>query len=343
MRADRLLHLLMLLQQSDRCTSRQLASRLEVSERTIHRDMEALSASGIPVMADRGTGGGWYLPPGYRSLLTGINKDDVRTLLLPQLAGPSSDPAWSEAFARASRKLLAALPADWRKEAEEVRRRIHVDGAGWYDGAMPSDAAAFLRLLQEAIWAGRKVRIRYGTEQAEASERILHPWGLVIKGTIWYLVAYVEDPDLPAQAQAQAQAPAPAASAVRTYRVSRIREAALLAESASGPPEDFDLAAYWDASVVRFKEQLPVYPAVLQADASLLPRLRAARFLQVAETKETGQGFLRIHVRFHTLESAASILLPFAGEVRVLEPEELRTRIREAAASILAAYDSPAR
>lgn len=339
MRADRLLLILQHLGQRDRITARELAALVEVSERTIHRDMEALSASGIPVIADRGTGGGWYLHPGYKTSLTGLGREEIRTLLLPQLTARGADPAWMEAFSRASLKLLSALPPDWRKEAEDVRRRIHVDGAGWHGN---TETPGSLRLLQEAIWAGRQIRMAYRKETG-AAERIVSPLGLVIKGTIWYLVGLV-DPDATASSAAEEEtagsANGPEAS-IRTYRVSRIESAQTLEAEAAEPPDGFDLAAYWAASVVRFKEQLPVYPAVLLADPTLLPRLQTTRFLKVEEYHHTEKGPIRVHVRFDTPESAVSIVLGFAGAAAVLEPDELRQLVRETAAGMAAAHSGP--
>src|SRR3954452_11633467 len=149
MRADRLLSILLLLQVNHRITSRALAERLEVSERTIHRDMEALTAAGVPVMAERGTGGGWSLLEHYRTNLTGLNEAEVQALFLtrpPQLLG---DLGMDKASDAALIKLFAALPAMYRRGAEEVRQRIYIDITGWN---RPEEAVPLLPTLQEAIW-----------------------------------------------------------------------------------------------------------------------------------------------------------------------------------------------
>lgn len=322
MRADRLLQILLILQRSGKITSKQLAARLEVSERTVFRDMDALSAAGIPIVADRGTGGGWYLHEGYKSALTDIRREDIQSLLFPQLWAMPTYSARKDSFARASQKLLSALPPDWRKEAEHVRRRIHVDGAGWYSSGNTttgSEDASSLHTLMDAIWARKKATFLYSRDEGHPNERTVSPLGLVLKGTIWYLVASIED-------------------TFRTYRVSRISKVMLLEEQAAEAPQDFDLEEYWIASVTRFKEQLPVYPAVLHVEPDYLRQLSSTRFVQVEQSVATENGPLRVHVRFDTIESAVSILLSFGGTISVEGPPVLKQRVRDAAARILNAH-----
>lgn len=326
MRADRLMQILLQLQHKGKVTARELAVQLEVSERTIHRDMEALSAAGIPILADRGTGGGWYLHSGYKTALTGINRSDIEALLLPELASRGIHSSWSESFAKASQKLLAALPADWRKQAEDVRRRIHVDGAGWHAAKSSGESEAVLSALQEAVWAGRKAVFAYMRDGSEG-DRTVSPYGLVVKGTVWYLVGAAEGKGASGTAETGSDAEPP----IRSYRVSRIASVRMLDEAVTEPPPGFNLADYWNASVVRFKEQLPAYRAVLRSGREGLAALRNTRYVQVEEAKETLQGTITVHARFDTLESAVSIILGLAGKVIVLEPGELIQGVRDAA------------
>src|SRR5215208_5430614 len=186
MRADRLLSIMLLLQLYQRLTAGELARRLEVSERTIHRDMEALSTAGVPVVAERGSGGGWALVDGYRTNLTGLNAAEVQTLfsgLPPRLL---ADLRLDRARDAAHVKLLAALPEASRADAEYARRRVHVDVAGW-GGA--EEAVPHLHAAQEAVWRGRKLLFTYGGDCGGAAERAVDPLGLVAKGGVWYLVA----------------------------------------------------------------------------------------------------------------------------------------------------------
>src|SRR5690242_6805510 len=251
MRADRLLSVLLLLQVHRRLTARELASRLEVSERTIHRDMEALSAAGFPVFAERGAGGGWMLVEGYRTNLTGLNKDEIQALFLTKPLRVLADLGLEKDSNAALVKLSAALPASHRDSAEHARQRIHVDVSGWHRSNESIDS---LPTLQEAIWRERKVRFKYlrGGE-CEAVERFADPLGLVAKGSVWYLVASVE-------------------SHIRSYRVSRVSEAQIT-DQRCVRPENFDLRAFWEHSSETFKANLPNYLAILRVAPEVFPRL----------------------------------------------------------------------
>src|SRR5262249_53478914 len=155
------------------------------SERTIHRDMGALGAAGVPVTAERGTGGGWRLIEGYRTNLTGLNAAEIRALFLAKPPRLLADLGLDKAAEAALIKLLAALPSGSRQGAEDIRQRIHVDVPGWGRGA---ESVPCLPALQEAIWQERRARITYEREDATV-ERLVDPLGLVAKGRVWYLVA----------------------------------------------------------------------------------------------------------------------------------------------------------
>src|SRR5215210_9043402 len=148
MRADRLLSIVLLLQAHHHLTSRELAGRLEVSERTIHRDMEALSFAGIPVVAERGTGGGWSLLGEYRTSLTGLNEAEIQSLFVTKPARLLADLNLEKAAEGALLKLLAALPSVYRRGAEYARQRIYVDVTGWQ---RTDEAVPLLHVLQDAI------------------------------------------------------------------------------------------------------------------------------------------------------------------------------------------------
>ncbi|EMN49522.1 HTH domain protein [Leptospira interrogans str. L1207] len=216
MRADRLLSILLQLQAKGRISSRDLAKKLEVSERTIHRDMEALSASGIPVFAERGSKGGWELSEGYRTNLTGMKKEEIFSMILTSSTRIASDLGRKKDLDSALMKFMASLPPAYQKEAEMVRQRIYVDGAGW---SCSEEELPFLSFIQEAVWQGKKIVLRYKTDE-ESKKRNVSPLGLVAKGKIWYLVAKYE-------------------KEFRTFRVSRIVEAKL--GDSFERPKRFDL------------------------------------------------------------------------------------------------------
>ncbi len=227
MKADRLVPALLLLQARGRLAGRELAQRLEVSLRTVHRDMEALSAAGVPVFALRGSRGGWQLEEDWRTRVPGLDEAELRALLMaqPRVLG---DVRLARAAERALDKLMAALPVSLREQAASIRQRLHVDTTGW--GGVPENLS-MLPIVQDAVARDRKLAIRYRPAGRERVERTVDPLGLVAKGGTWYLVARTPD-------------------GFRTYRVSRIEEARLL-DQPSERPADFDLATYWRSSTER--------------------------------------------------------------------------------------------
>lgn len=323
MRADRLLTLLRLLHANGKMSSKSLAELLEVSERTIHRDMEALSAAGIPVYAERGHLGGWSLPEGYRNRLTGMTATEISALLLLQTSGIVKDLGLEESASSAIGKLRSALPPAAQQDAEFARQRIHIDGAGWRDSAAFGDAGpagrSTLAIVQEAVWAERKLLIRYA---GAAEARLVCPLGLVAKSHAWYVMTLSEtdggDP--------------------RTFRVSRIDEARITDEPFDRPA-GFDLAASWAASVRRFKTSLPRYEAVVRIANHRFDAFRRERFVSVREYQaDAAAGWVSAAVTFDTLESACAILLGYGRYAEAMSPDELRAAIAEEAGTIAAFY-----
>jgi predicted DNA-binding transcriptional regulator YafY len=317
MRADRLLSILLLLQVHRRMTARALAERLEVTPRTIHRDMEALSAAGIPVHAERGSGGGWVLPEAFRTDLTGLTPAESQALFLATPPRLLADLGLAKASDAALVKLLAALPAVARRGAEYVRQRILLDAPGWRPGA---EATLCLPALQDALWRERKVRLVYGRPESEPTARLVDPLGLVAKCSTWYLVAGV-DGDL------------------RTYRVSRVQAVEPTDEPATRPP-DFDLAAYWARSAAAFVAALPSYPLTVRVAPEALSRLTFpgayARVEHVGEPE--ADGWRTVRLQHETADEAASYVLGFGPRMTVLAPAALRERVVELAYQTVAHY-----
>ncbi|MBP1990651.1 helix-turn-helix transcriptional regulator [Paenibacillus eucommiae] len=344
MRADRLLSILLLLQNHGRLSSRQLAEKLEVSERTIHRDMEALSASGIPVYAERGSNGGWALTEGYRTDLTGMKAGEIQALLLIRSSSLLSDLGMGADFEAAFQKLLAASPATVQKDAEYVRQRLHVDGAGWHQS---NESLPHLAAVQEAVWEQRKLSIHYKRDGAVV-QRIVHPLGLVAKRSVWYLVAAVygkireigeiaESGEIAKIEGIVGVVEIEGIEEMRTYRISRLLDAQMLEETFT-PPADFDLAQYWGQSTEQFKSKLPRYPAHLRLSEKLLPRIAQERYIRVLHTYPAENGLIEAEVEFHTLESACEMLLGFGPLAEALAPAELRDRVISEARAIMALY-----
>jgi predicted DNA-binding transcriptional regulator YafY len=317
-RADRLLSIVLLLQTHNQLSSRTLANRLEVSERTIHRDMEALSGAGIPVVAERGSAGGWSLLGEYRTDLTGLTESEIQSLFVTQSPKVLADLKLRKASEGALLKLLAALPVMYRSGAERVRQRIYIDSAGW---SRHEESVPLLPLLQDAVWTEHKIRITYQRGPGcDPVERELDPLGLVAKGSAWYLVAGVS-------------------GELRSYRISRISQAEVL-DSTSVIPEDFDLADYWEQSAAVFKSSVPNYLATFRVAPSIFPRLGfAGRFARVGDAIETdAQGWIKVGVGFDVEEIACEYALGFGPNLEVVEPLSLREKVVAMAQAVVSSY-----
>ncbi|WP_053374124.1 helix-turn-helix transcriptional regulator [Paenibacillus sp. FJAT-27812] len=311
MRAGRLIAIVLLMQNNGKMTSKALAEKLEVSERTIIRDMESLSEAGVPVYAERGQHGGWVLSEGYRTNLTGMHTDELVSVLVASHSALLGDLGIEGQYDAAVQKLLAASPAEVSKGAALARQKIHIDGAGWHQ---MQELMPLLSVAQEAVWEERLLRLRYQREDGEA-ERIIRPLGLVAKRSVWYLVGEIE-------------------GEMRTYRISRLLGAEVLAERFERP-SDFDLAAYWEQSVGEFKQRLPQYPAKVNVLESVLTRLSKERYVKIIESQPSGQeGWLTAAVEFQGLESACEIILSYGSRIVAIEPAELRSRVMEEARAI---------
>ena len=325
MRGERLFSIVLLLQSHRQLTARDLARRLEVSERTIHRDMDALSVAGIPVVAERGTGGGWSLMGEYRTNLTGLNEAEIQSLFVTRPSRLLADLKLEKAAEGAALKLLAALPSIYRRGAEHTRQRIHVDVTGW---TRTDEAVPLLHVLQDAIWQERKLRITYQRGDCDAVERLVDPLGLVAKGSVWYLVAAVENE-------------------MRSYRVSGVRAAELTDAPCVRPP-DFELASFWEQSAARFRTSLGRYHATVRVRPEIIPRLRfAGRFARVEQTGQPdAEGWVQFSLWVDAEEMAREYALSFGTQLEVLEPRALRAQVLAAAQEIVAFYtgrDAPGR
>jgi predicted DNA-binding transcriptional regulator YafY len=312
MRADRLLSILLLLQARGRLTGRELAEHLEVSPRTLHRDMESLSAAGVPVFALRGARGGWQLDEHWRTQVPALDEAELRALLMaqPRLIG---DSRLARAAERALGKLMAAMPVSLRAQAASIRQRLYVDATGW---RAATEDLSQLELVQDAVSRDRKLAIQYrgarhkgGEKTAAASqERIIDPLGLVAKGSAWYLVAGTP-------------------KGFRTFRVSRIEKATLL-EQASQRPSDFDLAAHWKSSTQQFAEGWPRCHATLRLAPRTAEWVRLWRIATPAEVQTPDpEGWVRLRVQFDHPDEARFIVLGLGPQVDVIEPESLRRQV----------------
>lgn len=352
MRAGRLLNILLLLQTRGRQTARQLADELEVSLRTVYRDLESLAAAGVPLYADRGPGGGYQLLDGYRTQLTGLTGDEADTLFLAGMPGPAADLGLGTVLAAAQLKLLAALPPELRDRAGRIRERFHLDAPGWFRRAEPTP---HLAAVAGAVWQQRRVRVRYRRWTArglQPVERTLEPLGLVLKAGTWYLVARAADPT-------QAGEPAPpagehpgvdvhldaagAAEAIRTYRVVRIVELQVLEEPFHRDP-DFDLAKYWQVWSEGFEARMIRGEAVIRLSPRGRERLplwlspMVSRAAAETATAPDADGWVTARIPIESLAHAHGTLLQLGADLEVLHPPDLRAELASTAAALTRLY-----
>ncbi len=323
MRADRLLSILMLLQTKGRLTAQELAERLEVSERTIYRDLDALSIAGVPVYAERGPGGGCALLESYRTNLTGLTEIEVKALFMFSIPGPLADLGMSKAFNAAMLKLSAALPTPQQDYAEHVRQRLYLDPVDWSHTQEP---VPHLKTIQEAIWQDRRLNLTYRRADGNWVKRLVDPYSLAAKAGVWYMVGLVT-------------------RWMVVFRVSRI-QAAALTESHFERQPDFDLIAYWKDWCAETAASHPPYPVTLRVAWEVIPLLpqllgeRAHTLLDQAGLPDA-EGAITLQFSFESFEAARSQVLGFGPGVEVLGPAALRTGVIEQATKIVAAYAGP--
>ena len=316
MRAPRLVRLLLLLQSRGRLTAAQLAAELEVSERTVYRDLADLGGPGVPVVGERGAGGGYRLLDGYRTNLTGLKDDEAEALLLTGAAAPLAEVGLGVQLAAARLKLLAAVPASLREVAVRAEQRFHLDPTGWARATERDEGR--LAAVADAVWRDRRLRLVHRLLNGPTTERTVDPLGLVHKTGTWYLVAV-------------------AGAAPRVYRVERIVAATPMDEPAARPP-GFDLVAYWRQWEAAYAASLPVYRArVRLGPAAHRYRDAFGRFSPRSDEEEgvDGDGWVTQTLVFDDLRMAVSAMLALAPEVEVLAPEELRRELAATARRVV--------
>ncbi|MEV1331376.1 WYL domain-containing protein [Micromonospora costi] len=322
MRASRLVSLLLLLQSRGRMTAPELAAELEVSVRTVYRDVEALGASGVPVYADRGPAGGYRLLDGYRTRLTGMTPAEVEALFLAGVPGPAAELGLGSVLSAAELKLQAALPSELADRGGRIRQRFHLDAPTWFREPEPTP---HLAALAGAVWSDRRVRMRYRRWRAPREvTRTLDPLGLVLKAGRWYLVAAVD-------------------GQVRTYRVGAVLDLSVLDEPADRP-DDFDLARSWQEHADRYEQG--VYRAEARvrmtvAALELMPYVfppAMSRAARAAAGEPDADGWLLTTVPIESIKHGHIELLKLGAEVEVLAPAELRDRFTGTAHRLAALY-----
>jgi len=321
-RASRLVAMLLLLQARGQMTAAELAGELEVSVRTIQRDIEALSAAGVPVYSERGRDGGYRLVDGYRSRLTGLDRDEAQALITIGAAGPARELGLGQALMSARLKLAASLPTGISQEISAAAGRFHLDARGWFTART---RAPHLEALAAGVFGDLAVEARYRGKAGARSFR-LEPIGLVLKAGTWYVIARE-------------------GNVVRGYRADRFEYVTVTGQRFTRPA-GFDLGAFWAAWREEFERGLPVVTVTVRARAGSAGRLR--RVVESAHADEVHwdtppdqAGWVRLLLPFEKLEFARVALLGFGADIEVLGPQELRSQMTAAATALAALYATP--
>ena len=319
MRAGRLLQVLMLLQAHGRMSAQRLAEETEVSVRTIHRDIEELSASGVPVVAERGAAGGFALMEGWRTRLTGLTPIEAQAVFMSGMPGPAAQLGLGDAAASAQLKLLASLPEAWQADAQRVASRFHLDAVGWYRSPPRVD---YLSTVANAVWQDRRLEVRYESWKGVA-DHVLEPLGLVLKAGEWYVVAA-------------------SSKGVATYKVASIQHVKDTGERFRRPAR-FDLQRHWETSLQRFEAGLYRATAVVRASASGLERLReisdtVRKAVDASHGKPDKKGWRRVTIPIESVGWSALELTKAGAECEVISPPELRERMAKIAAGMARLY-----
>ncbi len=315
--------MLLLLQARGQLTAGELAREHEVSERTIHRDVEALSASGVPIYAERGAHGGIRLVDGYRTRLTGMTGEEAEALFLAGMPGPAAELGLGTVVAGAQLKVLASLPPELRVRASRLVERFHLDAGDWFRRSQP---VPHLGALSDAVWSATRIAIEYDRGEGP-TRRIIEPLGLVLKAGTWYVVAAID-------------------AQIRTYRASRVVAAEPTTERFQRP-EGFDLARYWAESSEAYEREVPRVEVVVRVRPDRLGVLRDAvdnAVLDAAEylTEPDPEGWLRLRLRLDWPDEAPLTLLRAGRWLEVLDPPEIRARVASTARAIADRYASDA-
>jgi predicted DNA-binding transcriptional regulator YafY len=318
MRADRLLSILLILQRKEKVTTKELARELEVSSRTILRDLDALSAMGIPVVAERGKNGGWRLLDEYRKTLLALKKEEIASLFLPLPETLLKDLGIDQPFFAARQKLFSHLPSIVEPQAQKLWKRIHIDLEPWKEASQKTE---WMEPVLQAVWEERKLRMDYERADGKRHVRTVRPLGLVARGNQWYLVAANEENE------------------IRSYKINRIRSAEILKERFARP-EGFEISSYWKQAKARFVANLPRYMVQAELSPQSFQRIRfTGRFVRVLKAEEPdAKGWIPATLQFDTEQEAAETILGFHNQIRVLSPRSLRGKIREMAETVLELY-----
>ncbi|MEO1256113.1 MAG: YafY family protein [Bacteroidota bacterium] len=321
MRADRLLSIMLLLKVNNGMTAKTLATKLEVSTRTIYRDIDALSMAGIPVYTQRGENGGCFLDEGYRLTLQDLTRTELEALFVNGASDALQALGLNQHANDSRLKLLNTLPTQQQKSIQQFQNRLYIDSQGWFPQHIDN---TYLGVFQEAIWTAHKLQVHYSRFNGEEKHLQLSPYGLVVKANVWYVVGQSNHNPQP-----------------RTYRISRVKSAKILPHTFEIPSK-FDLQEYWHAQKAQFSQSVPKLNVSLYVTTDLyeiLNKLVKGRIVPIERYDDkTNNGWRYATVDFYDANEARAILMSFGNRIIIDKPDDLRDSIIAYAQSIVEMY-----
>lgn len=315
MKADRLISILMLLQVHKQLTANDLAKRLEVSVRTIYRDIESLSSLGIPIFTDRGTNGGIKLLGDYQTTLSGINKDELYSLFIPTGDKVLDDLGIGKLKDSTMIKLLGSSSTYQMNEIKNIQNYIFIDMYTWGENPIKVDTA-ILSILQEGIWNSKVLNIVY-RKINETKNVILNPLGLVCKRGIWYLIG--ENNEI-----------------IKTYKVSNI-ESALLTDTLFDRPKDFNLEKHWKSSTSNFKSSIPKHTFTFKVNPSIVNHIKARQFISISNIVVEDNN-IYMDINFDAIFQGIEFAFGYGKEIEIIYPIDARAEIKKKSYEITKLY-----
>lgn len=315
MRADRLISILMLLQIYKKLTAQELSKKLEVSVRTIYRDIDSLSGIGIPIVTEKGINGGITLLGNYKTTLTGINKNELLSLFIPTGDKIFEDLGIENLKNTTILKILGDSSPDNYKEFENFQNYIYIDMNTW-NNSKTSTNKDVLSTLQKATWSSKSLKICY-KKIDKKKEITINPLGLVCKRSIWYLVAIDCD-------------------TIKTYKISSIESATLTSDKFTRPSE-FNLKNYWENSVSKFKTLIPKYNFIFKINPNILESIKKRPFITIKEITYRDDE-LHLYISFDSLWQGIEFAFSYGKDIKILDPFEAITEIKKKSLEIIDLY-----
>ncbi|MEC3883598.1 YafY family protein [Halobacillus sp. HZG1] len=320
MKAERLIKVLLLLQHGEVISTREISKELEVSERTVHRDMESLSAAGIPIYSERGPAGGWRLVDDWKQKLSWLKEKEMMSLFLPHAEKIINDLNMGVSSKKIRDKLLLSFPEETKQSVVKLWERIHVDMGTWKNTQVEANKA--MEVMKEAVMNNKKTTINYQKANGEVKEYIIKPLGLVAKSSSWYVVALNKQDEF------------------RSYKINRVIDCVLTDEDFTRPM-NFNLSEHWEESKKQFMHSLPKFRVNVKVSSFAHKRIMfSGRFVQTTDNEKiTKNDWADLELTFNTEDEAVNFIVGFGNDVKIISPMDLIKKVTDRAREIIDLYE----